>query len=144
MFSKVIIAFILLIQISCAQVKELNEKRVKADADLTVICDNLPIPENFSAGKSEKNRDIKKVVLFRHFKSNESCKSAGEHFRNYFIDQGWNKDLMKVTQMGGGMGVLDYEFRQDEYVVSIECEHPTASDDANKEIVISCSWGLIP
>jgi hypothetical protein len=144
MFSRVFIAFILSIQISCAQIKELNEKRDKADADLTVICDKLPIPENFSTGKSEKTRDIKKVAIFRRFKSNESCKSAGEHFRNHFIDQGWNKDQMKVTQMWGGMGVLDYEFRKDEYVVSIECEHPTASDDANKEIVISCSWGLIP
>jgi hypothetical protein len=142
MFSRAFITFILLLQISCLQIEERNEQRDKADADLTAICQNLPIPESFAAGKSEKTRDIRKVVIFRRFNSNDSCKSAGELFRNYFMDQGWNKDQMKVTQMRGGMGVLDYEFRKDEYVVSVECEHPTASDDANKIFVISCSWGL--
>src|SRR5205809_1083882 len=122
MFSRVFIAFIVLMQVSCAQIEQLNEKRDKADTDLTAICQNLPIPENFSAGKLEKTRDIKKVVIFRHFNSTEPCNPAGEHFRRYFIDQGWNKEQMKVTQLGGGMGVLDYEFRKDEYVVSIECE----------------------
>jgi hypothetical protein len=142
MISKVIIAFILLMQISCARVERLNEKRDQADADLTAICDNLPIPENFSAVGSEKSRDIQKVAIFRKFKSGESCRSAGEHFRRYFISQGWNKDQMRVNQTRGGMTTLDYDFRNGDYVVSVECEHPTARDDANKTFSISCSWGL--
>ena len=121
-------------------IEELSENRIRADADLTVICKNLSIPNNFISLDSTKNQGVKSVVIFRRFKSNSTCESAGEHFRRYFINQRWSKDLMEVEQSSGGMGTLDYNFRNGDYLVSVECEHPTAYDNADKKFVISCSW----
>jgi hypothetical protein len=135
--------FILLTQISCSYFQELKQKRDQAEADLDVICKNIPIPKTFNEVNSEKTLDIKKVVIFRKYKSNDPCKLSGEYFKNYFIEQGWNRDRMKATQQYGSMKLMDFEFRNADYVVSIECPNE-GSDYDEKDILVACSWGLLP
>jgi hypothetical protein len=141
-FLTVMLVCILLSQVSClSSCQELRERRNKAEADLDDICKNIPIPNDFIAVSSDKSLDIEKVAIFRRFKSNASCEVARKHFFTYFIDKGWNREQMKVEQTRGGMESLDFIFRNDDRVVWVACQNDV-DDEAEKQIVVSCSWGL--
>lgn len=140
-FYRCLIACILLSQISCAYFKELRAHRNKAEADLDAICKNIPIPSDFVEADSEKSLDIEKVAIFKNYRSYSTCDVVGEHFRNYFIEKGWNREQIKVRQSRGGMETLDFDFRDGEYLISVACQNDV-KDEARKQIGLSCSWGL--
>jgi hypothetical protein len=137
-----IFIFILLIQTACSsRLFATREERNKAEADLDSICNRLSVPDKFTYINSEKHLDIGKVAIFKKYKAEMSCKDAGEHFRNYFLEQGWNREQMSERVSKGGMSTIDFDFRNNDYLVSIACERAVA-ENANKQFWISCSWGL--
>jgi hypothetical protein len=136
-----LLIFILLTQISCSYFQELKEERKKAESELTVICKNILIPSDFVEIDSEKHLDVSKVAIFKSYKSTSTCKVAEEHFRKYFIGEGWDPNQMQVRQRRGGMKMINFDFRNREYLVSVECQNDV-DDEAEKQIVVSCSWGL--
>ena len=133
--------FVLLVQFSCNYLQKMNELRDKAEADLDVICKNIPIPHDFIAAKSDKTLDVGKVVISREFRSNASCEVVKNHFFEHFITLGWNRDRMEVEQSRGGMESLDFIFRDADYLVWVSCQSDVQKEAA-KQIGISCSWGL--
>jgi hypothetical protein len=128
---------------SCSYFRELQLRGNKAEVDLDTICKKMPPPQDFIETDSNKTVDIAKVAFFKHYKSRSACKIIGNHYRDYFLREGWDKDRMKEEQSGGGMRTLDFIFRDGEYVVWVECQNDV-NDDAEKQISVSCSWGLRP
>lgn len=133
--------FVFFSQLCCYYFEELRERRNKAETDLDFVCKNIPIPIDYIAVSSDKSLDIDKAVVTRRFKSKVSCELARNHFFTYFIDMGWNREQMEVEQSRGGMDSLDFIFRNDDYVIWIWCQNDVP-DEAQKQIGISCSWGL--
>ena len=140
-FFRLVLAFVLLSQVSCSLFQEMRERRDKAEAELEVICKNIPIPNDYKAVSSDKSLDLGKVAIFRRFRSNASCEAARKHFFTYFLDKGWNREQMEVEQTRGGMESLDFIFRNDDRVVWVACQNDV-EEEAEKQIVVSCSWGL--
>lgn len=143
-FTKVLIVLALILQIivlsSCQNFASDQNKTVITD--LESICQNISIPNNYKSISSEKTVDFGKVAIFRRFVSKDSCENTKEYFFNYFINSGWERSLMKVEQNHGGMPTLDFSFRTKEYVIVISCENDI-TENSEKQIEISCSWGLL-
>ena len=128
-------------QISCSSFQDLSEQRNKAEIALAVICEKLPIPSDFVDIGSDKTLDLGKVVITRRFKSKKSCEFVRENFFSHFIKEGWKRDQMTEEQSRGGMESLDSIFRDNDNVVWVACQNDI--DDKNeKQIIVSCSWGL--
>jgi hypothetical protein len=121
---------------------KMNQRQREVEADLKKICEPLTIPGAAKLADKPISRDINKVVVWKEFRSDLSCPAIGELFRQYFMGLNWDPNMMSSEQSRGGMETLDYDFRQGEYLVSVECERGKAND-ANKEVVVSCSWGLM-
>src|SRR5687767_14674553 len=119
-FLRCLFICIFLSQVSCfSNFQELREQRDKAETDLEAICKNIPIRSDFTEVDSEKTLHIRKVVIFTNYKSDATCKAVGEHFRNYFIGESWDSNRMQVRQSRGGMKTLDFDIRNDEYLISV-------------------------
>jgi hypothetical protein len=132
---------IILSQLSCSYFQGLRERRNKAEAELEAICDKIPIPNNFVAVSSDKTLDVGKVAIFRRFSTSASCEAARQGFFTHFLNEGWSPNQMEIEQSRGGMKSLDFIFRNNDYVVWVACQNDV-SDESDKQITLSCSWGL--
>lgn len=131
------VSCLLLGPVSCVRREQLE----KARTDLEKICKNLPVPPDLIETGSEKTVDVAKVVFFRRFKTRSKCEPAGKFFRDHFLGMGWDEKQMTSEISGGGMKTLDFDFRNEEYLVSVECQTDNVLD-RERVVVIGCSWGL--
>jgi hypothetical protein len=130
-FTLAILAMVL--TLGACDLEKLQEQERKAEADLKGICEPLSIP-GAAVLKTEIHRGIQKVVIFKRHGSNISCDAVGQHFRTYFTELGWDPNRMTVNHTG-------FDFRKEDYLVSVECE-AGKHENAVKKIIVSCSWGL--
>lgn len=143
LFPKTLMVLALITQvIGFSSCQKLDTSKNKTLVELESICENIPIPNNYTFVNSEKSVDIGKVAVFKNFKSNDSCENTKEHFFNYFINSGWDRNRMEVEQTRGGMITLDFTFRTKNYVVNVSCQNDVA-ENSEKQIGFSCSWGLL-
>lgn len=142
MIKKFLILTILVSQFACfSNWKELSNQRNKAKSDLKTICDNIRVPNEFEKLNTEDTAGIKKVALFRRYKSKDSCNKTKDYFFEYFIDKGWDRSRMKSEQTGGGIETIEFMFPKDEYDITVACQNDVP-DYEEKQIIISCTWGL--
>ena len=134
-----LLAFVCLGLVACDLEAE-NVRKENAETDLKAICDKLYLPDGTAWPCTEITRDISKVVVWKRYTSDKSCEAIGKHFRDRFVENGWDPNLMSVGESGGGLATTDFDFRKDDYLVSVECEK--RNENEIKKIIISCSWGL--
>jgi hypothetical protein len=120
-----------------------SEEREKAKADLERLCNSLPIPKELRKETSRQSVDFGKVVFSNDYRTNLDCDAVGDVFRNHFVAHGWDVNRMTTRWNYGGMKTLGFDFRDADYVVSVECQTDVSSD-AQKHVGIYCSWGLVP
>jgi len=118
------------------------DRRDAAEVDLTKICKELPLPPRLVSLRSRTTRDLSKVAIFRDMVTDSECADIGDHFTKYFISKDWDKSRMKTALEGGGMKSMEYSYRDNEYLVSVECE-AEPRDPQVRKLEISCSWGLM-
>lgn len=143
-FRHTLVGFLLwlvLTQTACQYLQEQKAQREKVQADLAAICEKIRLPDNFSPTDSTKNTDVSRIIFFRNFKSVSACDDIGRHFQNYFIEIGWDRGRMETRLTRGGMETLDFDFRHDDYLISVECQNDV-KPSLEKKIVLSCSWGF--
>jgi hypothetical protein len=140
----IVSASLLVGQLACVQeTKEMHERRDRAELDLDSISESFDVPTVLEKVHTEKSVDNGKVAIFDSYKTSAHCEDVGQHFRSRLIEKGWDRQSMTVRSNRGGMDTISYDFRNGDYLVSVECQTDIAADN-EKSIVISYSWGLRP
>jgi hypothetical protein len=138
---KSLMVFVLVLLSSCSYFRDFGVRRDKAAEALSNICERIPILDGFVLRNSTRKVDLEMVVYTKNYGSTESCDLIQKSLTSHFIGEGWDANRMSAEENGGGLRTSDFLFRNEDYVVWVACEKYVPTN-AERQITISCSWGL--
>jgi hypothetical protein len=115
---------------SCGWFEEMQAQRQKVYADLTQLCESIPVPEGLEKGKSNELIKPDRGSVTNNFETELSCEAVTRPMYQYLRERGWQPTKNH----------LGYYYR-DNYLFNVTCI-PLLNAPNRKRVQRSCGWDL--